>query len=42
MRSRATARSVDSRHAEAETINADLLAFIKQPAARPARETVAV
>jgi len=27
---------------EAETINADLLAFIKQPAARPAREMVAV
>jgi non-heme chloroperoxidase len=27
---------------EAETINADLLAFIKQPAARPARETARV
>ena len=27
---------------EAETINADLLAFIKQPAARPAREMVGV
>jgi non-heme chloroperoxidase len=27
---------------EAETINADLLAFIKQPVARPARELVGV
>jgi hypothetical protein len=27
---------------EADTINADLLAFIKQPAASPVRETVSV
>jgi hypothetical protein len=27
---------------EADTINADLLAFIKQPVARPARQAVAV